>query len=428
MKVSHETTPPPVGRRNARLLVQLRWLAVFGQLATILTVHAILGAALPLWPMLSALAVLVALNLAVTAARGRWPRTERQVFATLLVDVACLTVQLYLSGGVANPFVSLFLLQVVVAAVLLPAWASLAMAGLTSAIFAALAAWAPPFALPAGFASDLSVPYVAASWFNYTLAAGLLVALVTRIVRNLSEREARLAALRQRAAEEEHVVRMGLLASGAAHELGTPLSSIAVMLGDWQAEPAVVASPTLSADLQDMRAEVMRCKTILSNILLASGEVRGEAPVRTTLAAFLDGIVAGWRGAGSVAVEWRNLAGSGETRIVGDRALAQTIQNLLDNAAEAGAARIEVTARRDGAMLELTVEDDGGGFAPEILAKLGKPYQSTKDRRGSGIGLFLASNVVRTLGGTLEAGNRAAGGGMVRLALPLAALAIGEQA
>ncbi|WP_375287416.1 ATP-binding protein [Sphingomonas sp.] len=420
------TTPAALGRRNARLLVLLRWLAVFGQLATILTVHAVLGAALPLWPMLAALAVLVALNIAVTAARGRWPVTAPQVFATLLVDVACLTVQLYLSGGVGNPFVSLYLLQVVLAAVLLPAWAGWAMAGLTSALFAALAAVAPPVRLPPGYASDLSAPYIAANWFNYTLAAVLLVLFVTRIVRNLSQRDARLAALRQRAAEEEHVVRMGLLASGAAHELGTPLSSIAVMLGDWQAEPAVAASPTLRADLADMRAEVMRCKEILGNILLASGEVRGEAPVRTTLAAFLDGIVAGWRGAGSVAVEWRNLAGSGETRIVGDKALAQTIQNLLDNAAEAGARRIAVTARRDGAMLELTVEDDGVGFAPEILAKLGKPYQSTKGRRGAGIGLFLASNVLRTLGGTLEAGNRAGGGGMVRIALPLAALAIGE--
>lgn len=419
------TTPASVGRRNARLLVQLRWLAVFGQFATILVVHAVLGAALPLWPMLAALAVLAALNLAVTAARGRWPRTERQVFATLLVDAACLTVQLYLSGGVGNPFVSLYLLQVVLAAVLLPAWAGWAMAGLTSALFAALAAAAPGFPLPQGYASQLSVPFVATSWFNFTLSAGLLVALVTRIVRNSTEREARLAALRQRAAEEEHVVRMGLLASGAAHELGTPLSSIAVMLGDWQDEPAITGSPALTADLAEMRGEIMRCKTILGGILNASGEVRGEAPTRTTLSAFLDGIVAGWRSAGTVAVEWRNLAGSGEMRIVGDRALAQTIQNLLDNAAEAGAGRIAVTARRDGAMLELTVEDDGGGFAPEILANLGKPYQSTKERRGSGLGLFLASNVLRTLGGTLEARNREDGGGLVRIALPLAALAIG---
>jgi two-component system sensor histidine kinase RegB len=420
--------PSPVGRRNARLLVQLRWLAVFGQLAAILTVHAVLGAALPIWPMLGALAVLVALNLAVAGARGRWPRTERQVFATLLVDAACLTVQLYLSGGVANPFVSLYLLQVVLAAVLLPAWAGWATAGLTSALFALLAATAPEIRLPAAFVSELSAPYVAASWFNYTLAAMLLVLFVTRIVRNLSERDAWLARLRQRAAEEEHVVRMGLLASGAAHELGTPLSSIAVMLGDWQEEPAIAASPALSADLADMRSEVMRCKQILGNILLASGEVRGEGPVRTTLAAFLDGIVTGWRGPPSVEVEWRNFAGSGTARVVSDKALAQTIQNLLDNAAEAGATHIAVTARRDGAMLELTVEDDGSGFTSAILANLGKPNQSTKERRGAGVGLFLAGNVLRTLGGTLEAGNRAGGGAMVRIALPLAALTIGEDA
>lgn len=414
-------------QRNVLLLGQLRWLAVAGQLATILIVHFPLGVALPLAPMLAALAVLVALNVAVAASRGRWPVSDAALFATLLVDVACLTVQLYVSGGVGNPFVALYLLQVVLAAVLLPSWASWALVALTSGLFAALAVKAPPFSLPAGYASKLSVPYVTGSWISFTLTAVLLVLFVTQIVRNLSERDARLAALRQRAAEEEHVVRMGLLASGAAHELGTPLASIAVMLGDWSREPAITRSPALQMDLDDMRAEVMRCKSILGNILLASGEVRGESPTRTTLATFLDGIIADWREKTGLLVVLTNRL-EGDPPIVGDRALAQTITNLLDNAAEAGATRIAVQTSVEGDLLALAVRDNGTGFAPAILEHVGKPYQSTKERRGAGLGLFLATNVLRQLGGTLAARNLDSGGSEVRLLLPLEALSIASAA
>ncbi|VXC46800.1 ATP-binding protein [Sphingomonas sp. 8AM] len=413
------------GRRNVRLLSILRWLAVGGQLATILFVHFVVGVHLPLVAMLGAVAVLVALNLAIAQIVGRRPITYGALFATLLVDVACLTTQLYLSGGVSNPFVTLYLLQVVIAALLLRDHASWAMVALSSALFAWLAHAAPPFALPRGWASTLSTPYIAGSWFNFTLTATLLALFVTRIVRNVSEHDARLAALRQRAAEEEHIVRMGLLASGAAHELGTPLSSIAVMLGDWRREPAIAASPALLADLDDMRTEVTRCKDILSQVLLASGEVRGMGPVRTTLKTFLSGLVGDWRGKTQVAAAYEHLMTS-DPRIVADKALAQTITNLLDNALEAGGRTIALCAWWDGDRLVLSVRDDGRGFAPAILDGLGKPYMSTKTRRGAGLGLFLAVNVLRTLGGTVSARNREGGGGEVTLTLPIAAISIPE--
>ncbi|WP_420142498.1 ATP-binding protein [Sphingomonas sp.] len=412
-------------RRNILLLIQLRWLAVGGQLTTILIARFALGVPLPLEPMLAALGILALLNLVLGEARRRGMVGNAQIFATLLVDVACLTVQLSVSGGVGNPFISLFLLQVVLAAVLLPPWAGAVLVVLTSALFAWLAVGKMPFALPEAYASHLSRPYVVASWFNYTLAATLLAMFVTRIVRNLGERNTRLAALRQRAVEEEHIVRMGLLASGAAHELGTPLSSIAVMLGDWRTEPVIAESPRLRDELDDMRSEVMRCKEILGRILLASGEVRGDAPRRTTLAAFLSGIVADWRERASIPVEWHNRIGEDVT-IVGDQALAQTIANLLDNAVEAGARRIVVEASRSGEQVRLAVRDDGRGFAPAILKNLGRPYQSTKTRLGAGLGLFLATNVLRALGGGITARNLHRGGSEILLTWPGASLAIGE--
>ncbi|SFR76026.1 ATP-binding protein [Sphingomonas jatrophae] len=407
--------------RNVRLLSVLRSLAIGGQLATILLVRFGFGVPLPLAPMIAALAVLVALNLLIGTIAARRQIGDAALFATLLVDVICLTVQLYLSGGVTNPFVGLYLLQVVIAAVLLPAWASWALVALTSVLFAWLGA--SPFRLPAGFGAAMSPPHIAAAWVSFTLAAILLVLFVTRIVRNLAEREARLADLRQRAAEEDHIVRMGLLASGAAHELGTPLASMAVMIGDWRHDPALSGSPALMAELDEMAGQIGRCKDIVGQVLLAAGEVRGDAPVRTTLRHFVRDVVDNWESATTPTVEIDD-ALAHDPPIIADEPLAQTIVNLLDNAAEAGATCVHVSLRLEGETVRVTVRDDGRGFAPAILRDFGKPYRSTKTRHGAGLGLFLATNVLRTLGGRIEARDAAGGGGEVTLTWPLSAVAV----
>lgn len=411
--------PEDAAARNMRLLVLLRWLAVGGQLATILTVHYGFGIRLPIAAMAVVLAALVMLNVMTWLGHPHWPVTNFQLFGSLVCDVVALTVQLHLSGGAANPFVSLYLLQVVMGAVLLHAWSSWALVGITATALAVVALVSPPLDLPPWLATTLSPAYVLGLWCNFVLAAVLLVLSVTRIAANLRSRDAHLAAMRQRAAEEDHIVRMGLLASGAAHELGTPLSSISVLLGDWKDEQAIRREPRLAAEVDEMQAEVMRCKTIVSGVLFAAGEVTGEAPERTTLRRFLTGIVDTWPG--HVLFEDR----LGEDRpIVSDRALGQALTNLLDNAAEAGAAAITLTAGLEEATLVLTVQDDGSGFPPEVLAALGRPYNSSKERRGAGLGLFLATNVLRTLGGTLQARNPTGGGAETILRLPLACLAL----
>ena len=406
------------GARNVRLLSVLRTLAIGGQLATILFVQLVLGVALPLAPMLAALAVLAALNLAIGTIAARRPIGDTALFATLLVDVACLSVQLFLSGGVANPFVTLYLLQVVIAAVLLPPWSSWTMVALTSALFALLGA--TPYRLPGSVGATLSTPFLVAAWFSFTLAASLHVLFVTRIVRNLAEREARLASLRQRAAEEDHIVRMGLLASGAAHELGTPLASLAVMLGDWRRDPAVRHDPGLLGDVEAMSGEVARCKDILGQILLAAGEIRGDAPVRTSLRRFLNDAIDRWRATHDIVVTLDDRTGA-DAAIVADQPLSQTITNLLDNAVEAGATRIEVTLTTEDSLVRVTLSDNGRGFDPALLRDFGKPYRTTKARHGAGLGLFLATNVLRLLGGSISACNRD-GGGEVTLVWPLAAV------
>ena len=415
--------PADAAGRNLLLLVQLRWLAVGGQLAAILLARYGFGIPLPMLPMACVLAGLVLLNIVTLSERLRWPVTNRQLLTALALDIAALTAQLFLSGGATNPFVSLFLLQVAVGAVLLDAWASWTTVAATAAAFALLARFHRPLELPPGYASSLSAPYLVGSWINFLLAAGLLVLFVTRISANLRVRDAHLASLRQRAAEEEHIVRMGLLASGAAHELGTPLSSISVLLGDWRTEPAIAADPRLAAEVDEMRTEVARCKEIVSGILFAAGEVTGEAPARTSLRRFLAHTLSRWGGGATDRVTLVDRLGP-DVAIVADRALEQALFNLFDNAIEAQAQRILLHAEREGDSIALRVSDDGTGFSPAVLAQLGKPYNTSKSRRGAGLGLFLANNVLRTLGGTLHARNRPEGGAETTLVLPLAALAL----
>ncbi len=399
-------------------LIQLRWFAVCGQIATIVFVTTVFEMVLPLRPMAAVLAILIGVNL---VSMFWWRQYEevpyRWLFISLLIDVFTLTAQLYLSGGAGNPFAYLYLLQVVLGTVLLPTWASCTLALLTSLCVAALIQWPGPVAIPANH-------YLQGLLICFALNAALLVAFIARIYRILRGRDARLAAMRQRAVEEEHIVRMGLLASGAAHELGTPLATLSVILNDWRHLPQFAQHPELMQELSDMELQLERCKTIVSGILLSAGEMRAESLERTTVNQFLDELIADWRATRPVKDFDYIKRFTDNLNIVFDEGLKQTLCNVLDNALEASPEWVMFEAARDGDDLLLKVFDRGHGFAPPMLEHFGRPYQSTKGRPGSGLGLFLALNVTRALGGNISAQNREQGGAVVTLRLPLAELAL----
>ena len=413
-------------RKNMALLVQLRWIAVIGQIATIGFVQFWMGVALPLLPMAAVIFGLVALNLvSLLWLRYRADINNRELLVALALDVAALTALLYLSGGATNPFTSLYLLQVTLGAVLLDAPSTWSLVALVCMNFAWLTSYYRPLELPQGFAEAFNL-YIAGTFIGLVLDAVLLVVFMTRINRNLRDRDLRLAALCQHAAEQDHIVQMGLLASGAAHELGTPLASLSVILGDWRRMPALASDPELSQDLGEMEISVQRCKSIVTGILLSAGEARGEGSSPTTVAAFLTALVEEWRTTRpSATLYFRNAFGT-DLAIVSDVALKQAIFNVLDNAAEVSRDWIELMAERNADKLVLSVTDRGPGFSREMLAHIGKPYQSTKGNPGSGLGLFLVVNVVRKLGGAVTERNRQDIVAAVRLELPLSTLAIGD--
>ena len=416
------------GHKNMLQLIELRWIAVIGQVTTIASAILIFGIELPLLPMLQVLACLIAFNV---ASHLRWherrPVSNSEMFMALLVDVASLTVLLYLSGGITNPFAFLYLLQVILSAVLLEALWTWTIVLITIACMAGLAMYAQPLALPFDHARGIASLYIQGLLVCFALNAALLVMFISRISDTLRDKAAQLAALRQQAVEEEHIVRMGLLASGAAHELGTPLATVSVILGDWKRMPQFRNDPDLLGEITEMQTQLQRCKTIVSGILLSAGEARGESAVRTTVRSFLDGVVSSWRGSRSAPGFQYNNRILEDRPVASDSALKQTIDNLLDNALEASPDWVGLDAMIEDGILHVVVTDRGPGFAPSMLGQIGKPYQSTKAKPGRGLGLFLAVNVVRKLGGSVVAANRAEGGAQVSLRLPLASIELEEE-
>ncbi|WP_413465095.1 ATP-binding protein [Novosphingobium profundi] len=423
----HLMAPPPATRseswRNVYLLMQLRWIAVIGQLVTIVGVAQLFAVRLPLGPLLLAPLFLIVLNFTIAgvlARRTSFPQPE--LFSALLIDVGVLTWQLYHSGGATNPFTFLFLLQIVIGAVILEKQWSWAIAAIASLAVFALTFVYIPLELPAEHLDNPFGLYLLGSLFCFILTAVLLVVFVIRLDRNRRDSTSALAELQQQAAEEDHIIRMGLLASGAAHELGTPLSLLSVVLGDWARLPRIADDPELSEDLGAMRTELERCKTIVGGILMSAGEMRGVNPAVTTVRAFFEDLLAEWDARSEGELRFLDEIGE-DIVIVADPGLRQVIGNVIDNAQEVSPQLVVLALERRGEDIIVTVTDRGPGFTPEMLARVGQPYSSTKGRPGGGLGLFLVVNVVRKLGGQVQVANLDAGGARVRLTLPLAALA-----
>ena len=284
------------GHKNMKQLIQLRWVAILGQLATILIVQFALGVQLPLPPMLEILACLIAFNI---ACQLRWHdrkmASNRELFLSLSVDIITLSLQLYFSGGVSNPFFSLFLMQVVLSTILVSFGAALIILGFSIVCVVGLVLFSRPLDIPMNYDLGFSSLYIQGTLICFTINALLLVFFIHRIHSNLRDRDEEISKMNYQAAEERHIIRMALLASGAAHELGTPLSTISVILGDWRRMPGMQNNQVLQDDISEMQNQLQRCKSIVTDVLLTAGEARGEASIRTTMKKFFDSLVDEWK-------------------------------------------------------------------------------------------------------------------------------------
>jgi two-component system sensor histidine kinase RegB len=409
---------------NLRRLLLLRWIALAGQCVAVVVAFAGLHIALPLVPVAWVIGVAVAVNAATGwRLRRRWPIAEPELFVQLVFDVLALTALLYWCGGSTNPFVSLYLLPLTLTAVALP-WAYVwSMAALTVGCYSLLLFFYVPLPTAhAGHGEDFQL-HVFGMWLGFLLSAALISYFVVRMTQTLRERDRLRAHLREQALRHERTLALGTLAAGAAHELATPLATIAVLTTELARGRGDAAS-----QLTLLREQVARCKDILGSLSAASGAPRAEGGSAVALDCWLDELLVRARALRPEARIRSDLDGPRPApRVVADATLSQALMNVLNNALDASAADVEVQARWSVDALAIDVRDRGPGLSAAAAEHAGEPFFTTKAPGvGMGLGLFLARGTVERLGGSLALTNRAAGGALCRVIVPLANLRVGD--
>ena len=406
-----------------RHLLHLRLVSLAGQTLAYATAARMAHLGLPLGT-LSALgiALLVYTLVALRRLPSRGTVGQTAVLAETGLDLLCLTVSLYLAGGASNPLVALLLLPVAVASATLelrPIWW---VAGLAAVCYTLLMFVYRPLALGHHDEGAFEL-HVWGMWYGFLLSALLVALFVARMGATLRAHDLALAKAQEQALRGEQWVALGTLAAGAAHELGTPLATMAVIASDLADEHA--RDPGLAGPLGVLRSQVERCKGILSRMALDAGGLRADAGRPLALDDYLAELVEEWRAlrpAARLDARWGGTCQA--PQIVADRTLTQAIHNVLHNAADASPESVELQAEWEKGQLRIAICDRGEGMGSALQARIGEPLVSGKSAQGGlGLGLCLARTVLERLGGRVELAAREPVGLCVRVVLPLAPLA-----
>ncbi len=378
-------------RRNVRLdtLLRLRWFAIIGQTTAVLAVYYAVEFPLPIWACMAVIAL------------SAW---------LLAFDIAELAVLLFLTGGLENPFAFLFLAPVLLSATALPPRITV-MLGAFAVICATVLVFVH-YPLPWDADDPLELPwiYLLGVWLSILLAIGFIGVYASQITEEGRQIAEALAATELVLAREQHLSQLDGLAAAAAHELGTPLSTISVVAKELELalEPQ---SPHLD-DVRLLREQSQRCRDILAKLTqLSTGEPFDLLP----LSALIEEVVAPHRNFG---IEIGIALADDPAPPMGARnpAILYGLGNLLENAVDFAHSRVEVIADWSDENVAVTISDDGPGFAPEVMDRIGEPYvRSSKRRRmnaggettGLGLGFFIAKTLLERSGAMVDFENRA---------------------
>ena len=410
----------PVLSRNLKRLLQVRSALILCQAALVAFSLVVPGLRLHIWPMLAVIAAYAAVSFASFMGYRHRGISEPAYFGQLMLDVAFLTLLLYLSGGYTNPFISLYLLLLFIASSTLPGRYAWSMAGLVLGCYSMLVFYYRPlFVMPGGHADTGFHLHLVGMWLSFVFSVALIVFFIMRMSDALRERERRLADLREQAARDELVVSLGALAAGAAHELGTPLATMAVVAGELADDMS--GDGTAAERVEIIRGQIRRCRQILSQISASAGQARAEQGRGLAVDAYIGEVVAQWRSIRPEATVAVDVQAGRPPVLLADVTLTQAIINLLNNAADASPMPIDLCCRWQPGQIEIAVCDAGQGLPPELGAQVGSPFVSTKSG-GRGLGLFLSRAAVERLGGSLTLEGRQPHGVCARLTLPAAEL------
>ena len=427
--------PSPTGEARGhvrlRTLSNLRWLAIAGQSAALFLVYFALGYPLPIFSCVAAIAASMVLN---TVLAVRYPPSHRianrEATLYLAFDVLQLAALLYFTGGIANPFALMFVAPVVIAAATLNLGNTLILAFIAFASVSIIAIDHRPLPWPAGEPLMLPQLYQAGIWAALLIGIGFTSVYAWRIASESTRMSAGLAATQLALSREHRLASIGALATAAAHELGTPLGTIAVVARELE-RGMKENSPEIE-DVRLLRAQAERCRAIIARLANPEDGLLG-ATARLPLGALLDDIAAAYRDDDVDILVSAPDASTPEPEVWRAPELLHGLGNIIENAADFASSNVTIAASWNETQISVVIEDDGPGFAPEIYERIGEPYVTSRpghhalgetemgprgsldEHEGMGLGFFIAKVLLEQTGGVVKAVNPASGGARVSI-------------
>jgi len=418
---------------NSQWLLRLRWVAVVGQLLTIAISHWILAIEMSVVALISLVAVTASTNLLFWLYLRRFDsQTEKSppkfvhdvvLPAILLLDMNVLTAMLYFSGGPTNPFLFFYFVNIAIGSMILPstaAWLLVCIAAM-GCLFLLNFHQSLPI-LSESLDSPSSKPLHKFSFFIAFFTCCLVVTHFIRLLyQQLLDREQQLRRAEQQEAKVQRLEALATLAAGAAHELATPLSTIAVVAKEMSRTVATQkASDSFRNDLLLIQDELKHCRTILDRMRAGAGEAAAEHIADITASQLIEEVLVGVRDRQRIRLDTSAIPQFPLRLPL--QAVAQALRNLVQNAIDASGPEqsvelvIQSTANGDW---NIRVFDRGSGMSESTLQRLGEPFFTTKEPgKGMGLGVYLSHNVFSGLGGTLRFESRPGEGTLADVVLP----------
>lgn len=417
LRLQGEVLPRRRGRISQRLLVLHRWIAIIGQLVAVLSVRFWLGYDLPLVPALLLVAASVLLNLIVMYRPKRPSRLgDRAAAGFLGFDILQLSALLYLTGGLQNPFALLMLAPVTVAATMLSRREVVGLVSLAIVCLSGLALWHLPLPSPAGADWEMPALYLAGFWCGTVLASIFISSYVYLIERESRRMSEALTATQMALIREQKVSALGALAAAAAHELGSPLSTIRLVAKELAHD--LPPDSEFAEDMQLLLSETARCRDILTE-LSRRPEPSSANPFDRLALPVLVQEIAGRYVPPSItfAVEIDAPAHIAVPHAYFGPEIQHGLGNIIQNASQFAGRKVTARLVWDEQQVGVIIEDDGPGFSATVLDRLGEPYVSGRVQRGEnlGLGVFIAQTLLENLGADLTFGNQPAGGARVEV-------------